>query len=167
MAETRRPIPHYPVVAPKRGDKLRIRGGRHSGRRALLLGTAGRRIRVQLESGAVITLSTRTPITNFSLAARRAWQVMPKRAGRRAQETPRSRMLSIRFDRALLARLDRAVAEGAASSRSQAIEEWVQRGVEAHESENAATTRSELVLIRGGEPLPLRTGQPGLKRGAG
>ncbi len=64
-------------------------------------------------------------VTNYSLAARRAWAVMPKRAGRPPSKRPRKRMISLRLDIELIARLESAVRHGFVVSKSDAMNKWI------------------------------------------
>ncbi|HEU5227584.1 MAG TPA: hypothetical protein VFU49_07195, partial [Ktedonobacteraceae bacterium] len=56
-------------------DKVRISSGDHKGQRGIVQSIVNGTIEVKLESGEVIVLPPEY-VTNFSLAARKAWQTM-------------------------------------------------------------------------------------------
>ena len=70
------------------GDKVRIKTGSHAGERGILQVAADGALSVSLETGEIVPVLGEE-LTNFSLAARRAWEVMPKRAGRQPQPAHR------------------------------------------------------------------------------
>src|SRR5688572_24109884 len=82
------------------GDRLRIRV---SGLRAVVVRVEDDRLVVDV-NGDLTTVNARD-VTNYSLAARKAWRTRPKRAGRPRLDEPRKRLTSIRLDIDLLDRL--------------------------------------------------------------
>ena len=64
---------NYVVHRPE--DKVRISSGDHKGQRGIIQSIANGTIEIKLKSGEVIALPPEC-ITNFSLAARKAWQTM-------------------------------------------------------------------------------------------
>ena len=62
-------------VTHRPGDKVRISKGDYKGQKGAIQGTANETVEVMLTGGEVITLPSEQ-ITNFSLAARKAWQTM-------------------------------------------------------------------------------------------
>jgi hypothetical protein len=78
------------------GDKVRIRGPAYAGARGLVSAVYTEGLEVRLDDGNVLRLSF-AEITNYSLAARRAWAVMPKRSGRRPRSANK-KMVSFRLD---------------------------------------------------------------------
>ncbi len=106
------------------GDKIRIKVGNHRGERAIILSGTNELLDVQLGTLVIVRLPS-SHITNYSLAARRAWQTMPKRAGRPKSSLPRKKMVSLRIDVGLWAALERMVELGLISSREKAINEWL------------------------------------------
>src|SRR5262245_3360983 len=106
------------------GDKIRIRSGPHRGQRGIVHAASGNLLNVQLDTGSNIQV-TPDVITNYSRAARHAWEKMPKRAGRPKAGEPRKRMVSLRVDRDIWERLGRAVDQGLIASREQAVNDWI------------------------------------------
>lgn len=108
------------------GDKVRIKTGSHAGERGILQVAADGALAVSLETGEVMP-ALGEELTNFSLAARRAWEVMPKRAGRPPLSRPRMQMVSLRLEIELWQRLKQAVDAGLLPSREQAINLWIRQ----------------------------------------
>jgi hypothetical protein len=106
------------------GDKVRIKTGSHAGERGILQVATDGALSVSLETGAIAPVFGEE-LTNFSLAARRAWKVMPKRAGRPTSDGPQKKMVSIRIDSQVWELLSRAVELGLIPSREQAINTWL------------------------------------------
>lgn len=107
------------------GDKVKVRLGSFAGQRAVVRGVDGRCIEIQLETGAITRIAL-GDVTNYSLAARRAWQAMPKRAGRPpVLPGTRKRMVSIRLDEDVWRRLGQAAEFGLIPSREQAVNLWL------------------------------------------
>ena len=108
------------------GDKVRIKTGSHVGRRGTLQVAEDGALSVSLETGEIVPVLGEE-LTNFSLAARRAWEVMPKRAGRPPSLRPRMQMVSLRLEIDLWRRLRQAVDAGLLPSREQAINSWMRQ----------------------------------------
>lgn len=106
------------------GDKVRVRTGAHNGHRGIVAEVQGDVVRLRLEVGEEILMPLDS-ITNFSLAARRAWEVMPKKAGRPVSTGGSKRMVSIRLDGQVWDLLGEAVNLGLIPSREQAINAWL------------------------------------------
>ena len=106
------------------GDKIGIKIGSLAGIRASVVRVRGDAVVVQVENGGSFVLPF-DGITNYSRAARRAWKVMPKRAGRPRADHPRKKMVSLRLDIELIQRLDAAVRLGQTPNRSQAVADGV------------------------------------------
>ena len=108
------------------GDKVRFRFGIHAKERGIVQATVGSLLEIQLEKGGLIQAGPEE-ITNYSLAARRAWRVMPKRAGRHQLETPRKKMASLRLNVDVLDDLDKAAELGLIPNKEQAVNTWVRQ----------------------------------------
>jgi hypothetical protein len=102
------------------GDKVKIRSGSHAGARGVIQGEDIGLIHVRLETGEVVNL-TALEITNFSLAARRAWEVMPKKSGRPTLDEPRKKMVSLRLDVDVIEMLDKASELSLIENKTEAI----------------------------------------------
>src|SRR5690349_6275752 len=111
------------------GDKVRVKQGVHAGQRGVITRlSSDLLIEVELLSKKVVQL-TELQLTNYSLAARRAWQRMPKRAGRPKATLSRKKMISLRIDRELWEQLGVAVDAGLIPSREQAVNSWVREHI--------------------------------------
>ena len=108
------------------GDKVRLRLGTHAKERGVVQAIAGAFLEIQLEQGGPIQARPEE-ITNYSLAARRAWRVMPKRAGRHQLDTPRKRMASLRLDTDVLNDLEKANELGLIPNKEQAVNTWLRQ----------------------------------------
>jgi len=106
------------------GDKIRIRSGPYSGARGVIQAEVDGILEVLLDEGTGIQVEPQE-ITNYSLAARRAWQTMPKRSGRPQLSSPRKRMVSMRLDIDVWDQLGDAVELGFVSSREEAVNTWI------------------------------------------
>jgi hypothetical protein len=111
------------------GDKVRIKSGVHAGIRAVL-DKVSRNLLIVVVDGVDTLIVPPDSVTNFSLAARKAWAIMPKRSGRPPAAHPAKRMVSLRLDIDLLSRLDEAVRSGAVDNRSQGITSLVNAGLD-------------------------------------
>jgi hypothetical protein len=119
------------------GDKVRFREGQLKGEKGIVAEVTEATLKVLLSNAQIATASP-SDLTNYSLAARRAWEIMPKRAGRPQSTSVRKKMVSMRLDSGVWADLGRAVALGLIQSREQAINNWLrdivcelfERGVE-------------------------------------
>lgn len=118
--------------AARLGDKVRIRQGSNKGARGRVEEVMDESIVVRLDSGDPVITSFRD-VTNYSLAARRAWQAMPSRSvGRpRAPDTASKRTVSIRIDIEVWRQLGEAAEKKLIPSREQAVNEWLREKVDA------------------------------------
>lgn len=113
----------HDLPAQQVGDKVRIKVGDHKGKRGLITTVAAETAEITMADGNAIT-ANQTEITNYSLAARKAWQVMPKKTGRpKGQST--KKMVSIRLDVLVWQQLGRAVELGLIVSREEAVNQWL------------------------------------------
>ncbi len=85
------------------GDKVRLKAGSHAGARGLLDAFDGDKVVVRLEGSGRKVHVTPEQVTNFSLAARKAWATEPDRAVGRRKGTKLSDRVSVtlRLDRDL------------------------------------------------------------------
>src|SRR5215831_12037658 len=85
------------------GDKVRVKVGDHAGERGIVESINGEKLVVRLEkSGGTIRVTT-SQVTNYSLAARKAWVTDPNRAVGRRKGTKLCDRVSVtlRLDRDL------------------------------------------------------------------
>ncbi len=118
------PVEHQDSTGYKTGDKVRIRTGSWAGERGIIAAELDGILEIQLESGTIAQVQPKD-ITNYSLAARRAWQAQPKQAGRPRLAVPRKRMVSIRIDIDIWEQLGQAAEAGLITNREQAINQWL------------------------------------------
>jgi hypothetical protein len=106
------------------GDRVRIKSGQYQGQRGQIDDlTTGGDVIVVVEGTRLVV--SRNSITNFSLAARRAWATRPKRAGRPTLPTPRKKMISLRIDIETLNALSVLAEHGLIANRERAVNEWL------------------------------------------
>lgn len=105
----------------KPGDKVRVRSGPLAGQRGLIVSVMSSG-RFSVTAAGHRLKCEGNEITNYSLAARRAWATMPKRAGRPRAAEAKTKMLSIRLPIDLLELVDKRVRESNGRSRSEFIE---------------------------------------------
>jgi len=110
------------------GDKVRIRSGSYVGARGIICAESDGQLDIQLDEGGIVSVPAKEA-TNYSLAARRAWQAMPKRAGRPKGQRPAKRMVSMRLDVEVWDMLQEAAERGLISSREKAVNDWVREQV--------------------------------------
>lgn len=111
------------------GDKVRVKVGPHSGARGLVLEAQGDVLTIDLGERRAVTARV-AEVTNYSLAARRAWRSMPKRAGRPRAVDRRKRMVSLRIDSDVWRMLGAAAQMGLIPSREQAVNNWLKDGLQ-------------------------------------
>lgn len=132
---------HIEPADHRPGDKIRIRAGPRAGCRGRIHAVSSSEIEVELDEGTYASIQP-SEITNYSLAARKAWQVMPKRAGRpRLHESKRKKMVSIRIDRELWEQLGSAVDSGLIQSREAAINSWLRDGLRSLHTADSGSNR--------------------------
>jgi hypothetical protein len=124
------------------GDKIRVRLGSYKGSRGVVQTQVDGLLEIQLDEGEIIRIVP-GEITNYSLAARRAWQVMPKRAGRPQLATPRKKMVSMRLDIDVWDRLGEAVELGLIPSREEAINTWLCQQLDLLFNEDSHSNREQ------------------------
>jgi uncharacterized protein (DUF4415 family) len=90
-------------VKAEAGDKVRLKAGAHAGARGFLDAFDEEKLVVRLEDSGLKVRVTPEQITNFSLAARKAWVTEPDRAVGRRKGTKLSDRVSVtlRLDRDL------------------------------------------------------------------
>jgi len=110
-------------MKPSVGDKVRVKTSKVRG---VVESLDGRRIRVRLETG-LLTSFTELEITNYSMAARKAWENMPnRRVGRPKGTTTTDRVsVTLRIDRKLWEAFKSAEERGAIADRTASINELI------------------------------------------
>src|SRR5438552_18392949 len=82
------------------GDKVRVRTGANASERGVVTEVRGDLAQVRLNADRSVWVPSETLI-NYSLAARRAWQTMPKKAGRPRKPGPAKVAVTMRLDQAV------------------------------------------------------------------
>ncbi len=108
------------------GDKVRLKAGAHAGERGIVEAVDGGKLAVRLEQSALRMRVLPEHVTNYSLAARKAWQTDPHRAvGRRKGTRLCDRVsVTLRIDRELWARFVALEASGHIPDRTAVINRW-------------------------------------------
>lgn len=107
----------------KVGDKVRIKA---SLARGIVQQVSGGKLLVLLDSGDEESVSN-PEVTNFSLAARKAWESMPERRVGRPKGTSKTDRVSVtlRIDRELWARFKQAEQEEKITDRTGLVNKWI------------------------------------------
>jgi hypothetical protein len=108
------------------GDKVRVKAGAHIGERGLVEAVDGERLLIRLEeSGSKVRVGP-AQVTNFSLAARKAWVTGPDRAvGRKKGVKLYDRVsVTLRFDREVWEHFLALEDEGIIDDRTELINGW-------------------------------------------
>ena len=106
------------------GDKVRIKKGTYANQRGVLITVHDGVLDVEISSGEIVQ-EIRERITNYSLAARRAWKKTPKKSGRPRALKGQKRRVTLRIDEESWSLLSKAVHEKLIVSKEQAINEWI------------------------------------------
>jgi hypothetical protein len=109
------------------GDKVRLKVGRYQGQRGVVAAVEGDKLVVRVtESGQTVRLPSES-LTNFSLAARKAWETDPNRAvGRRKGTRLCDRVsVTIRLDRDLWQQFVGMENAGVIQDRTGLINGWL------------------------------------------
>jgi hypothetical protein len=126
----------------KPGDKVRLKSGSHSGERGVIESIDGDWLSVRLDASDQTIRILRQSVTNFSLAARKAWVTGPDRAVGRRKGTKLCDRVSVtlRIDRDLWMRFREMEAAGLIEARTNAINAWLREKLD--ELENAMSRAS-------------------------
>jgi uncharacterized protein (DUF4415 family) len=117
------------------GDKVRCKSGDNAGKRGVVDRIEATTLQVRLDdSGGVVAVPS-NEVTNFSLAARKAWQRMPhRRVGRPKGSTKTDRVsVTLRIDRQLWEKFKAAEASGQIQDRTSVINAWFAEKLSEHD----------------------------------
>ncbi len=108
------------------GDKVRLKAGRYQGERGIVEAVDSGKIGARLESSGQLVWVSADEVTNFSLAARKAWATEPDRAvGRRKGTRLCDRVsVTLRLDRELWERFVELEEAGRIEGRTAVINRW-------------------------------------------
>ena len=111
------------------GDKVRVKSGSHSGERGVIEAIDGGTFLVRLEVSGRSVRVLPEAVTNFSLAARKAWVTGPDRAVGRRKGTKLCDRVSVtlRIDRDLWQRFREMEGAGLIEDRTAAINSWLRK----------------------------------------
>ena len=111
------------MMKAKVGDKIRVKV---SHERGVVEGVQGKSLVIALDSGGQLKAGE-SDVTNYSLAARKAWESMPGRRVGRPKGTKRTDRVSVtlRIDRELWEQFRRAESNGNISDRTATINQWI------------------------------------------
>jgi len=111
------------------GDKVKMKDLAHLGARGLVEEVDGRSLVVRLEQSDEVVSVPEGVVTNFSLAARKAWQSMPARNVGRPRGSRVSDRVSVtlRIDRELWERFRRYEEGGLIDDRTARVNGWLKR----------------------------------------
>jgi hypothetical protein len=108
------------------GDKVRVKAGDHASKRGVVEAVDGEKLVVLLEESGAKVRVTAEQVTNYSLAARKAWVTGPDRAVGRKKGTKLYDRISVtlRFDRDVWERFVALEEEGTIEDRTAIINGW-------------------------------------------
>src|SRR5262249_7161650 len=115
------------MVKAKPGDKVRLKVGEHRGERGVIVAVEEGHFDVRLDVSGQTVRVLAEEITNFSLAARKAWVTSPGRAvGRRKGTRLCDRVsVTLRLDRELWERFVSLEEAGVIEERTATINGWL------------------------------------------
>ena len=119
-------------MEPEVGDKVRLKVHSSAPARGVVEEVRGDELLIRLdESGAIIAVESKS-LTNFSLAARKAWQHMPHRHVGRPKGARHCDRVSVtlRIDRELWEQFKRGESEGRIRDRTATINFWFREMLE-------------------------------------
>jgi hypothetical protein len=107
------------------GDKVRVKVGGHTGERGFVESIEGEKLVIRLESARKVIVAPEG-LTNYSLAARKAWVTGPDRAvGRRKGTKLYDRVsVTLRFDREVWEQFLALEGAGTIEDRTATINDW-------------------------------------------
>src|SRR3954451_13255887 len=108
------------------GDKVRLKVGLHAGERGVVEAVDGEKLLIRLEGLGQTVRVLPDQVTNFSLAARKAWATEPDRAVGRRKGTKLSDRVSVtlRLDRDIWEHFLGLEEEGVIQDRTGLINGW-------------------------------------------
>ncbi|WP_145231543.1 hypothetical protein [Gimesia algae] len=105
------------------GDKIRVKADMQRG---VVERITGKSLTIRLDNGKTTKL-TETELTNFSLAARKAWESRPDRRVGRPKGTSKTDRVSVtlRIDRELWIQFQTAEKKGLIVDRTSTVNKWI------------------------------------------
>lgn len=122
------------MITHRPGDKVRVKRvvGEQPSVRGVLTAVASDHLTVRLDKSSIVLTVSAQEITNFSLAARKAWANMPNRnVGRPKGSKVCDRLsVTVRVDRSLWREFLRAEDEGVINDRTATLNGWIHDGLQ-------------------------------------
>jgi hypothetical protein len=108
------------------GDKVRLKAGEYSGVRGVVEAVDGEKLLVRLEDSGKTIRAPAEQLTNYSLAARKAWATEPNRGVGRRKGTKLTDRVSVtlRIDRELWEQFAYFEHAGVIDDRTRTINAW-------------------------------------------
>ncbi len=118
-------------MATQANDKIRIRAGNFADERAFVIGADGPEfVKVRLAKDEKEVRVSAADIVNYSDAARRAWETMPKRRVGRPRTVTKQRLsVTLRLDEELWKRVQALESSGVINGRSEFLESLIARAL--------------------------------------
>lgn len=119
------------------GDKVRLKNDGYAGKRGIVEAVNGSSMAVRIDGASTTITVQPADVTNFSLAARKAWQNMPHRPVGRPKGSRHCDRVSVtlRIDRELWSEFRLKESEGLIEDRTAAINAWLRRMLETIDAE--------------------------------
>ena len=119
------------MLLTRPGDKVRLKAGPHAGERGTIASIDGEKLLIRLDASAETVRVLPDSVTNFSLAARKAWVTDPNRdVGRRKGTKLCDRVsVTLRIDRDLWEQFRQMEEAGLIEDRTAAINGWLREKV--------------------------------------
>ncbi len=113
-------------MGPEAGDKVKLKNHHDGAVRGVVEAVHGDQLLVRLEESGELVVTGSASVTNFSLAARKAWKNMPHRHVGRPKGARHCDRVSVtlRIDRELWEQFKREEAEGRIRDRTATINVW-------------------------------------------
>ncbi len=123
------------------GDKVRLKVGPHSGERGVVDAVDGAKLLVRLEASGQVVRVLSESVTNYSLAARKAWVTEPNRGVGRRKGTKLCDRISVtlRIDRDLWERFKGMEGAGLIEDRTAAVNRWLREKMNELDAEDGET----------------------------
>ena len=105
--------------------------GPHRGKRGIIISATGQALTVRIESDESAVLAKPRELTNYSLAARKAWVSMPRRRVGRPVGTSKTQRISVtlRLDLELWDRFKRLESLRLIEDRTAVINDWFRQNL--------------------------------------
>ena len=114
------------------GDKVKLKSGNHKGVRGMVEAIAEDKVVIRADGIRELINLPPAEVTNFSLAARKAWLSMPKREVGRPKGSKYFDRVSVtlRIDRDLWARFQAHERSGQIEDRTATINAWLREQIQ-------------------------------------